>query len=234
MRGRVTNHFANKSARLKVKYSCLLMSLLLMSAPVFAITLTVEVQDVKGRPVPAVVVTAGEQSAAAVGGQVDALTMTMDQIKMQFVPEVLVVPVGASVAFPNSDSISHQVYSFSPAKRFQLPLYKGSANPPVVFDKPGLVVLGCNIHDMMVGYLYVTSAPWYGQTDAHGQLTLNTVRAGSVTVTIWSPYLTDAPDSLSKTLQVEAASDPLSVIFKLRKPVRSSPQPRPRRADWDY
>ena len=90
------------------------------------------------------------------------------------------VGVGTRVEFPNNDSVSHQVYSFSPAKRFQLPLYKGEIHPPVTFDQPGLVVLGCNIHDSMVGYIYVTDAPYFGTTErvrhleaeglAHGRL----------------------------------------------------------------
>ena len=70
--------------------------------------------------------------------------------------------------FPNNDTVSHQVYSFSAAKRFQLPLYKGEVHPPVTFDRPGLVVLGCNIHDVMVGYIYVTDAPYFGKTDREG------------------------------------------------------------------
>jgi plastocyanin len=212
----------------------LLLLLMLMSAPALAIDIQVAVRDSRGQPVPAVVVTLDGMRADAADSEPRTQNMIMDQVKMQFVPEVLVVPVGASVAFPNSDSISHQVYSFSAAKHFQLPLYKGSSNPPVLFDKPGLVVLGCNIHDMMVGYIYVTAAPWYGLTDAQGQLTLHAVHAGTINATIWSPYLTDSADALTKTLQVDAAADTQELIFKLRKPTRGSPQPRPRSTAWDY
>lgn len=202
--------------------------------PVFAAVVTVQVLDSSGKPVPAIVVTLVDQRAAAASGDARNLSISMDQVNMRFVPDVLVVPAGASVAFPNSDTVSHQVYSFSPAKTFQLSLYKGSTNPPVVFDRPGLVVLGCNIHDMMVAYIYVTSAPWYGQTDAHGQITWNAVNSGAITVTIWSPLLAEATETLSQTVQLDAISDRQTVTFKLRKPIRSSPQPRPRRADWDY
>jgi plastocyanin len=74
---------------------------------------------------------------------------TMDQVDLAFVPDVLVVPVHSTVQFPNSDAVSHQVYSFSSARRFQLPLYRGKPYPPVTFDQPGIVTLGCNIHDNM-------------------------------------------------------------------------------------
>ena len=81
----------------------------------------------------------------------------MDQVNLAFVPDVLVIPVHSSVQFPNSDAISHQVYSFSSARQFQLPLYRGKPYPPVVFDQPGVVTLGCNIHDNMLAYIVVTA-----------------------------------------------------------------------------
>ena len=92
----------------------------------------------------------------------------MDQQNRRFVPEVLVVDLGAVVNFPNSDSVSHEVYSFSTPKRFQLPLYKGQPHAPVIFEKPGLVALGCNIHDQMAGYILVTESPFHDETDEHG------------------------------------------------------------------
>ena len=77
----------------------------------------------------------------------------MDQVDRAFVPDLLVIPVGSTVEFPNSDSVSHQIYSFSPTKRFQLPLYRGKPYPPVQFDQAGIVTLGCNIHDDMLAYI---------------------------------------------------------------------------------
>ena len=90
----------------------------------------------------------------------------MDQVNLAFVPDVLVIPVHSTVQFPNSDAISHQVYSFSSARSFQLPLYRGKPYPPVTFDQPGIVTLGCNIHDNMSSYIVVTAAPFFGRTDA--------------------------------------------------------------------
>ena len=157
----------------------------------------------------------------------------MDQRDLTFQPRVLVVEVGTSVEFPNNDSVSHQVYSFSAAKHFQLPLYKGERHPPVVFDQPGLVVLGCNIHDSMVGYIYVTDAPFFGTTDKTGSLSLEGLPVGDYKLTIWSPYITDTPASLTRTLHVDGSTmTPIQV--QLSRPLRAQPEPKPRRRDWEY
>ena len=110
------------------------------------------------------------------------VTAILDQINLAFVPDLIVVPVGSTVEFPNSDSVSHQIYSFSPTKRFQLPLYHGKPYPPVHFDQAGIVTLGCNIHDRMVGYIYVTDAQYFGRTDAHGVWSASAIcRAAPIT-----------------------------------------------------
>ncbi len=103
-------------------------------------------------------------------------TDAVDQVDKQFVPYVKVVFVGAKVGFPNSDRIRHQVYSFSPAKKFELPLYGGTDAPPVVFDKPGVVVLGCNIHDWMIGYIYVSETPFFAKTGPGGTAVIDDCR----------------------------------------------------------
>jgi len=156
----------------------------------------------------------------------------MDQRDLAFVPQVLVVAVGTSVDFPNNDAVSHQVYSFSAAKRFQLPLYKGALHPPVTFDKAGLVVLGCNIHDQMVGYIYVTDAPFYGKTDSQGVLHLAS-GPGDFLLTFWSPFIADPPATLTRTVQV-GSGEGTSTQIQLTRDLRAKPEPRPRRADWEY
>lgn len=82
----------------------------------------------------------------------------MDQVDKQFKPEVLTISAGQSVSFPNSDNIRHHVYSFSKTKPFEIKLYSGVPGRPIQFDNAGVVVLGCNIHDKMVGYIYVTES----------------------------------------------------------------------------
>ncbi len=160
-------------------------------------------------------------------------TAVMDQRNLAFVPRVLVVAVGTSVEFPNNDSVSHQVYSFSPAKKFQLPLYKGARHPPVTFDQEGLVVLGCNIHDGMAGYIYVTAAPFFGTTDATGTLRLTDLPIGDYRITLWSPLIADPPPSLIRTVHVDAQEVTTSRV-QLARDLRARPEPRPRRSDWEY
>src|SRR5271169_1126196 len=95
----------------------------------------------------------------------------MDQKNRMFVPHVLAIQTGTAVSFPNSDNVRHQVYSFSSAKRFQLPLYAGTPAAPVVFDKPGVITLGCNIHDQMSAYVVVVDTPYFALTEeGHAEL----------------------------------------------------------------
>ena len=133
-------------------------------------TLHVKVVDDRGEPVERVAVYAVASDPCAprrrAGYDDAAARATMDQAHNAFVPHMLIVQAGTSVLFPNSDIVSHHVYSFSPTKTFELPLYKGNAHPPLLFEKPGLVVLGCNIHDSMLGYILVVDTPHFALTDA--------------------------------------------------------------------
>ena len=112
----------------------------------------------------------------------------VDQRNTQFVPRVSVVTVGTPVTFPNSDNVRHQVYSFSPAKRFELPLYSGKPAAPVVFATPGVVELGCNIHDWMLAYVVVVDTPYHVVTDARGQGRIE-APAGTYILRVWHPGL---------------------------------------------
>jgi plastocyanin len=192
--------------------------------------LSIDILDRDGHGVDQVAVTVMPATGAVPAAPKPAI---MDQKNRAFVPRVLVVGVGTSVDFPNNDSVSHQVYSFSPAKRFQLPLYKGAAHPPITFDQPGLVVLGCNIHDSMVGYIYVTPAPYFGTTDASGALTLKDLPKGDYQVAVWSPYIADAPATLTRTVRIEG-DGANAERFQLNAALRARPEPKPRRRDWDY
>lgn len=125
----------------------------------------------------------------------------MDQSDQQFAPHVLAVRTNTLVRFPNSDNIRHHVYSFSPAKRFELRLYHGSTAEPVLFDQPGRVALGCNIHDSMLGYIYVVDSQWFAVSDAEGRLSIKDVPPGDYQLQIQHPRLSASPilQSLSIT-----------------------------------
>jgi plastocyanin len=204
---------------------------LLGCAPSMAANLSIDIVDRQGQPVPDTVVTVTPAAAGAVPVQT-AASSVMDQRNLAFVPLVLAVAVGSSVVFPNNDSVSHQVYSFSAPKKFQLPLYKGKIHPPVTFDRPGLVVLGCNIHDSMVGYIFVTDAPFFGTTDVRGILELKDLPDGEYRVSIWNPFITDPPESLNRSVRVDMHQP--ATRIRLARDLRSQPEPRPKRSDWEY
>jgi plastocyanin len=111
------------------------------------------------------------------------------QRNIQFSPFVLLVPPGADVAFPNFDTVRHHVYSFSPAKKFELKLFAREQNRTVHFDKPGTVPIGCNIHDQMTAFVKVVDTGLAAQSDASGRVTFANVPAGPVVARIWHPYL---------------------------------------------
>ena len=128
----------------------------------------------------------------------------VDQVDKQFVPYVKPVFVGSKVRFPNSDHIRHQVYSFSPAKKFELPLYGGTAAQPVVFDTPGVVVLGCKIHDWMVGYIYVSETPYFATTEAEGTASLEDLPPGEYSVRLWHPSMEHSEETTTRHVTVKA------------------------------
>jgi hypothetical protein len=125
---------------------------------------------------------------------------SVDQVDKEFSPRVTVVLVGASVIFPNHDDVRHQVYSFSQAKRFELPLYAGVPAQPITFDKPGVVVLGCNIHDWMVGYVYVSESPYFAKTGPDGKAVLADLPPRAYVVRVWHPQLETGEDATRRTI----------------------------------
>jgi plastocyanin len=127
---------------------------------------------------------------------------SIDQVDKEYVPYVTAVRVGTQVQFPNRDQIRHHVYSFSEAKNFEIPLYKGVPPEPILFDKPGVVVLGCNIHDWMSAYVFVTETPHFAVTDAQGRAVLSGLSAGRYRVQVWHPELAGAPESTAREVSL--------------------------------
>ncbi|MCU7554319.1 methylamine utilization protein [Alteromonas sp. ASW11-19] len=144
----------------------------------------------------------------------------MDQVGKQFLPEVLVVPQGTEVLFPNSDNIRHHVYSFSEAKTFEIKLYSGKPTEPVSFDTPGVVILGCNIHDQMIGYIYVSDGNGVGKTDDNGELTVpDNVEA----VTVWHKNL-DILQARRETISLSPGTTSETLILNLMATERPAPK----------
>ena len=173
-----------------------------------AATVAVQVQDSTGKPLPGAVVFLESREARQVSKPLVGAEIA--QTGRQFVPRVLVVPTGTSVTFPNRDTVRHHVYSFSPTKQFELKLYTGTAANPVVFDKPGIAVLGCNIHDNMSAWVVVVETPFYASVDAQGAASLRDVPAGNYRLRVWHPGLAVGAPAAEQALVVGAADVALS------------------------
>jgi len=168
-----------------------------------AAAVDLEIRDADGNAAASVVVVATPVGSEPVAIDVAPSTAVMDQINERFVPELLVVRTGTPVAFPNSDQVRHHVYSFSEAKRFELPLYRGNVHEPITFDQAGLVVLGCNIHDHMVGYILVVDTPYFTISDDEGEAAFSGIPPGSYQVSVWHPGM-DVPVVVPRQLAVPA------------------------------
>lgn len=144
----------------------------------------------------------------------------MDQVDKAFSPEMLVIQQGQRVNFPNSDNIRHHVYSFSQAKTFELKLYSGQPKQPVKFNNSGIAVLGCNIHDSMVGYVYIANSPNYVVTDQQGRAQVNLPK-GVNSMTAWHALNRTGPESrmtLSHNSIASSGNTPFSITLVTTKP----------------
>lgn len=170
----------------KLEKSCGLFfySCFLLCGKGYAGEVNVQVQSAAGAALENAVVVL--EASNPVANKVTA-AVSIAQKNKTFLPFVSVVQTGTSVSFPNQDSVRHHVYSFSPAKKFELKLYSGVPSNPVVFDQAGTVVLGCNIHDNMLAYVYVVDTPYFGKTLADGTVKLINIPAGEYQLKVWHP-----------------------------------------------
>ncbi len=163
--------------------------------------LDIRVTDAAGKPISGAVVfldspQAREQARPLAGIEVA-------QAERRFVQSVSVVTVGTAVAFPNRDTVRHHVYSFSPAKRFEIKLYVGTPAAPVVFDQPGIAVLGCNIHDQMTAWVVIVDTPWFGRTDDAGHWQGAAAPPGRYTLRAWHAGMPVGATPTEQALTVE-------------------------------
>lgn len=148
----------------------LIYALALSPLAAAAVPVTVQLHGPNGQPL------AGAAVAIEVKGRTGKTTTAkaeMGQRDRQFTPQLLIVQTGTSVSFPNFDTVRHHVYSISPIKVIDIKLYSGTPAEPVVFDKPGVAALGCNIHDRMTANIVVVDTPLFARTDAKGQATFD-------------------------------------------------------------
>jgi len=159
---------------------------LVLFTPARAATVAVQVAA-NGNPLPEAVITAvNTQQPAASPTRIRSKAVMVQQFQ-QFSPFVLPIEVGTTVEFPNRDPYRHHVYSFSPPKPFEIKLYGGDRKEQVVFNHPGVVALGCNIHDNMLAYIYVVETPYFATTDHDGSAVLKDLPPGTYKVAAWHP-----------------------------------------------
>ncbi len=179
--------------------------------PASAGTVTATIVDKKGKPVEDAVLLAYPASPGKRARK--PATVDVDQVDKEFKPRVSAVAVGTPIRFPNYDQIRHHVYSFSPAKNFEIPLYKGVPAEPIVFDQPGVVTLGCNIHDWMQGWVFVAETPYFVVSDASGKAELTGLPAGATRLRVWHPNLKGKPEATEQAVEVGSGSQ--AVAFEI-------------------
>lgn len=205
---------------LKTKFTAsraALAATLLLATTAHSTNLTLQVSDADGTPAIDAVV-----YAEAAGGQSLPKLRRPAQIEQkarQFAPRVTVVQTGSAISFPNHDTVRHQVYSFSPAKVFELKIYAGAGGEPVVFDQAGTVIVGCNIHDRMAAFIEIVDTPYFGKSDASGKATLENIAPGKYHLKVWHPSLPTTSQPAAQTVTIGAVdmSLPLALSIKLPK-----------------
>ena len=181
--------------------------------------LTVQVTDANGALLPDAVIYA--EPVGSPSPPKPPKSAEIEQKGRKFAPPVTVIQVGSEVSFPNNDTVRHHVYSFSTPKVFELKLYSGTPGSPILFDKPGTVVVGCNIHDQMLAYIHVVNTPYFGRSDATGKVHLDSVPPGKYNLKFWH-YKTPAPNQIQEQPLVMGATD-VNAAFKAgAKPAAAS------------
>jgi len=185
------------------------------SAPAGAAGLGVRISDARGNAVPDAVVTVALQSGGSVSPSPSPSTRVIDQKNETFIPYIEVFRPGDKVVFRNSDNTRHHAYSFAPARQFEFVLAPGESSAPLQLDKLGVVAVGCNIHDQMITYLYVTDAPHVARSGADGIAQLSNLAKGEYDVRVWHPQLRPGAGVDTQRLTIADATELRDLKFTL-------------------
>lgn len=187
--------------------------LVCLCASLAGASITLQVSDSSGKPVMDAVVYAENASTAASNKTAVAEIQQQDK---KFMPLVSVAQVGTAISFPNNDTVRHHAYSFSPAKPFELKLYAGKPEAPIIFDKPGTVVIGCNIHDQMVAYVQVVKTPYFAKTDTNGIAKINAIPAGKYLLNAWHYKQLSGSPAYEQNITVTEVDTTVQVKFAFK------------------
>ena len=180
--------------------SVLLAATLLTTLSAIGASLTARVNDSSGKPVLDAVIFAVPAAGTRISTR-SPQPVLIEQQDREFSPYVSVVQVGTTVSFPNRDPLLHHVYSFSPARSFEIKLYSGDAPRGILFDKAGTVTLGCNIHDWMIGYIHVVETPYFAKTGNDGKARISDIVAGDFEIRVWHP--TQRTETMPKPIKLD-------------------------------
>ena len=189
------------------------------AAAASAADLNVRIADDHGKAVADAVVTVlpeGDPKGDRPAPRTAPSTRTIDQKDLTFIPYIEIFRPGDKVVFRNSDKTRHHVYSFSPIKAFEFVLAPGESSPPLALDKSGVIAVGCNIHDQMITYLYVSDAPWIAHSGANGQVAFHGLPAGPYNVRVWQPRLRPNKPDLAQSTTLVGTSEPKALTFNLQ------------------
>jgi plastocyanin len=178
--------------------------------------LSVRIADDHGKAVADAVVTILPRGDGKTTVRAAPSTRTIDQKNLMFIPYIEIFRPGDKVVFRNSDKTRHHVYSFSPIKAFEFVLAPGESSPPLVLDKSGVIAVGCNIHDQMITYLYVSDAPWIAHSGVNGQVVFHDLPAGPYDVRVWQPRLRPNKPDLAQSTTLVGARESKALTFNLQ------------------
>jgi len=181
-----------------------------------ATNFTAEVNDQDGRPVSNAVIVLVPDLKTPIPAATTRLAAdkTIDQRSETFIPLVTIVPKGGHIVFANNDQTTHQVYSFSSVKQFEITLARGEKSPPIAFDNSGVAALGCNIHDHMIAYAFVAESPWAVLTGSDGHGTIADVTPGNYEAQVWHPKL--PPGRAVPSLKASVSGDTTRLTVNIR------------------
>jgi plastocyanin len=180
----------------------------------YAFDLNLVLVDEQEQPVVGAVI----EIAGSAGAPPSPELAIIDQIERRFVPMVLLVDAGQLVTFPNSDNVRHHVYSFSEVRQFSTPLYANEDIEPILFDRPGIAVLGCNIHDSMVAYVYVAGSAHRAISNEQGQLSIDGLPSNPGTVSVWHPWLQTTDNRMDVDTRALGSGETMKIVVPARSP----------------
>lgn len=187
-----------------------------LPATAIAGTLDVRLTDAAGKPVEDAVVTVHPASGMPKGPISFPWGTNMVQQNIAFAPNVLIVPVGATVKFPNKDKVRHHVYSFSRAAKFEIKLFGRDETRSYKFTTEGAVALGCNIHDSMSGFIKVVDTPYAAKSGSAGTARLGGLPSGFARVTVWHPKLRGKENEMTLSVPLTNGTVSRALTLALR------------------